>query len=321
MNSALNLESSINLIQQKQLFALSVEDSLTDFRLLEVFLSDHFPSIRLDHVVIMEEMFERLERQYYDVILLDLNLGLDSSIHIIPKVLQTYPMTEIIVVSGQDDVRTALECISYGVSYITKGEFLETDLIKTMTNVVKLIISKQVNSALRETVFQDYLFPIVLFKLGKTGTDVLLKDFDQFPEPLEVPLANFLTKLGIHIGISIGQGHLYHEGLFQLPAGSSKNFQVLVYTFRLKDKLAHDPRMKVGFFQFCLFFPKHLVTLFPPLAIMEKEFKEQHSGFNSAEDLNYESFLEIKNKIIAYLSKSFLQRYDTQSGEALSHSV
>jgi CheY-like chemotaxis protein len=318
MNSTRDQGQPIEEKEKKQLFALSVEDSLADFRLLEVFLSQHFPSIELDHVETLPEMFEKLKHQQYDIILLDLNLDGESSFQVIPKLLQMYPLTEIVVVSGQDDVRTALECISYGVSYITKGEFLETDLIKTMTSVVKLVISKQVNAALREAVFQDFLFPLVLFKLGKAGTDVLVKDFEQFPEPLDVPLSTFLLKLGIHIGISIGQGHRYHAGLYQLPAGSSKNFEVLVYTFRLKDEQATDPRMKMGFFQFCLFVPKFLASLFPPLAVMEKEFKNQHSRFGSAEDLNIQSFLDIKRNIIDYLSKSFPERYSSLLDEIIS---
>lgn len=123
---------------------LSVEDSINDFRLIQRYLQKHFPRIHLTRVTNLNELEPELSINKYDILLLDLYLGLDNSMLQIPQLISSYPRIQIIVVTAEDDIETALACINEGASYIVKGPQLETDLIKVMTYQAKVISSRAI---------------------------------------------------------------------------------------------------------------------------------------------------------------------------------
>ncbi|MHA2230973.1 MAG: response regulator [Candidatus Hodarchaeales archaeon] len=298
-------ENSSGTLQRKvamrtSLHALSVEDSNADFNLLKLLISKHFPSFELDHVKTSKDLFERLDRRNYDVILLDLMLGAERGTHLIQSLKEILPMGEIVIVSGQNDIRTAVECASQGVPYVVKGRHLETDLLKTLSSVSRLLHSKKEISVLQSIVFQAVNFPMVLFKMGRHGLKMTYKDFEQFPEDLSISLDDYLRKLGTYLAIAVGQGHEYHTGLLQLPAGSSKQFQMMVYGFRLEDKQAVDQRLAQGYLLFCLFTKKDIFSLLP-VTVLEPIFEEQFATLSVVEELDPGKLIEIKSKIIESL--------------------
>lgn len=298
-------EASSGTVKQKILIrtsvrALSVEDSVADFNLLQLLISKHFPSFKLDHVKTSKELFEQLEHRNYDVILLDLLLGAERGTHLIRSLKEILPLGEIVIISGQNDIRTAVECASQGVPYVVKGRHLETDLLKTLSSVSRLLRSKKEIAVLQNIVFQSVNFPVVLFKMSRRGLEMTYKDFEQFPENLSISLDDYLRKLGTYLAITVGQGHEYHTGLLQLPAGASKLYQMMVFTFRLEDKQALDQRLVQGYLLFCLFIQKDIFSLLP-VTVLEPIFEAQFANLRNVEELDPGKVFEIKSNIIASL--------------------
>ena len=57
-----------------------------------------------------------------------------------------------------------------------------------------------------------------------------------------------------------------HEGCFSFPAGDSKFYSSLLFTFKLDNPFARDERLKEGYYQICFFVPQSFFTMFPALA-------------------------------------------------------
>jgi len=130
-------------MEQISLKVISAEDSAGDYQLIQHYLRKHFPLIQLVKVTNLRHLEDELKVNSYDVILLDLYLGVDNTGFIIPELKTQFPKTEIVVITGEDDIKIALNCISEGTSYIVKGPQLETDLIKIFNYLAKLLYSQE----------------------------------------------------------------------------------------------------------------------------------------------------------------------------------
>ncbi|MCE7736289.1 MAG: response regulator [Candidatus Heimdallarchaeota archaeon] len=292
----------VNQCKESSLKILSVEDSEDDFYLINTYIKSHLELIELDHAKTISEMNEMMRHVDFDLILLDLFLGGDCSIKLIPKLKHDYPNMEILVISAQDDIRTALECIELGASYIAKGKFLETDLIKTLYQLKRIISSRRENSILKDIAFQSENIPLVFLKMNDIDY-LVYKDFDQFPEELDESLEVFLHKFGTYSIVGIGQGEAYNVGLYQLPAVAAKRFTSFVYALRLEDKEANDSRLELGFFLFCLFIPNNLVRFIRNLEELEKQFEYQFRHIKSLDELSGSYLDKIKRKILRFIKK------------------
>lgn len=290
----------VNQCTESSLKILSVEDSEDDFYLINTYINSHLELIELNHAKTISEMNEMMRHVDFDLILLDLFLGGDCSIKLIPKLKHDYPNIEILVISAQDDIRTALECIELGASYIAKGKFLETDLIKTLYQLKRIISSRRENSILKDIAFQSENIPLVFLKMNDIDY-LVYKDFDQFPEELDESLEVFLHKFGTYSIVGIGQGEAYNVGLYQLPAVAAKNYTAFVYAFRLEDKHAFDPRLELGFFLFCLFVPNTLVRFIKNLEELSNNFECLFKPFKSIDELNAQALDRIKRKILNFI--------------------
>jgi DNA-binding NtrC family response regulator len=64
----------------------------------------------------------KLERDDIGLVLLDLNLPGESGLEILPRIRQRFPAIPVVVVTADDDVATAVECMRVGaLDYLVKG--------------------------------------------------------------------------------------------------------------------------------------------------------------------------------------------------------
>ena len=102
---------------------LVVEDCPSDVFLLERMLADSGVSdIEITNVPRLIDAFQRIDREHFDVILLDLNLPDIDGVASIAALNAQVPGTPIIVYSGQDDPKLKLVAKMCGASgYLVKG--------------------------------------------------------------------------------------------------------------------------------------------------------------------------------------------------------
>lgn len=279
---------------------LSVEDSEDDFYLIKTYITRHLKTAELSHVTTISEMNKMLTTHDFDIILLDLFLGGESSFKFISKLKLDHHLTEIIVISAQEEIRTAVECIELGASYISKGKLLETDLIKTLYHMKRLITTRLENSILKEMVFQSENIPLAFLKMDEIDY-LVYKDFEYFPEDINESLEVFLHKFGTYSIVGIGQGEAYNVGLYQLPAGPSKKYSAFVYAMRLEDKSAYDPRLELGFFLYCMFIPNNMIGFIKSLEELANRFETLFKPFKSIDELKESDLDQIKQNIIDFI--------------------
>lgn len=239
-----------------------------------------------------------------DILILDLNFPDGNSLELIPKIRSSYEDLIIIVNSSQTEIRVALACLDYGAnSYVCKGETFNSDLMVTLKSVLSQIELKEKNITLKNSIFTPDNYPMVLFKISEMGVEPVFKDFINFPEYLERSTDEYIMNLGISFSMLLGDDMEYYEGAFLLPAASSKFYEILLLSFRIPDKNAVDPRLKLGFFQFCLFVQKSFIPLLPyadKLSFLVDVIKTQ---VVDAELFNEELLLNLKSMLIAEISK------------------
>lgn len=68
-----------------------------------------------------DELFASLQKDKAAVVLLDLNMPLKSGEQLLPEIVESYPESAVIVLTGVDDVDTAVRCIKNGAfDYLVK---------------------------------------------------------------------------------------------------------------------------------------------------------------------------------------------------------
>ncbi|MFQ5977546.1 MAG: response regulator [Candidatus Heimdallarchaeota archaeon] len=114
-------------------------------------------------------------------------------------------------------------------------------------------------------------FWFVVYKLAKTGPEVVSAQEGSIPIKDELDLMGWHLKAGLVFLTALGQGDEYHQGLFgPFPVPASKEHSALVYAKILPDKEADDPRMPDRSYAVLgLFYPRVLETLLPTRDFLE----------------------------------------------------
>ncbi len=105
--------------------ALLVEDNPGDARLVEILLSEGGSSagFEVTHAERFAEALERLEKETFDVILLDLSLPDSSGLETVSRMRAMAPRTPMVVLSGRDDEKISLQALQSGAQdYLIKGQ-------------------------------------------------------------------------------------------------------------------------------------------------------------------------------------------------------
>ena len=108
----------------------------------------------------------------------------------------------------------------------------------------------------------------------------------------------FLINLGISLAMVLRADEDYIEGVLALPAGGSKEFTVLMLGFKLPDEAALDVRLKIGFFQLCLFIPHIYRNLMPVPDKLNYLIKEIQNEIQDARELTSEFNKYLKMKML-----------------------
>src|SRR5687768_7600175 len=103
---------------------LLIEDNLVDARLIQIMVTDAganaFDIERADR---LSTALERLGKEHFDLVLLDLSLPDSHGLGTFSRVHQQSPGVPIIVMSGLDDERVAVTAVHEGAQdYLVKGQ-------------------------------------------------------------------------------------------------------------------------------------------------------------------------------------------------------
>ncbi len=281
---------------------LSVEDDSTDFYILKVILEKYFRGqFEIQHQQSLDNLYDRIESYKPHILLLDYYLHGLTSFETIDYLKSNYPYMFISILSGQEDIRTVLKCVEKGVSYVMKGENLETDLLKTLNSAIQYIRLIKSYQKSVDVAFSTTKIPFVVFGMTTIGPEILFLDRESFGGYSGEDLIDSMREMGMYTLFASGQGENYNEGLSIYQSGSFPNFALYVHSFRKMDKNAQDERLRIGYFQAILFVPKENLYLFPPYN-KTQEAISKIIAMNPQEvsEINWES---LKMEILEQLKK------------------
>ena len=113
---------------------LLVEDNPGDARLLRETLKD-VANYRFDleHVERFSQALERLQREHFDVVLLDLSLPDSQGLDTLAPVRDAAPDVPILVLTGLDDEDLAVRALRVGAQdYLVKGQADGTSVVRAI---------------------------------------------------------------------------------------------------------------------------------------------------------------------------------------------
>lgn len=113
---------------------LLVEDEWSHAKLVEVFLAGTTQlEVDITHVLSLKECLETLNKQSYDVVLLDLNLGDSNGINTLESLFEKVPDASVVLLTGNDDDRVGITAIQKGAQDFLNKNHLDT---ATLTKAV-----------------------------------------------------------------------------------------------------------------------------------------------------------------------------------------
>jgi len=104
--------------------ALLIEDNLSDAQMFEVLIQAAAPdAFKLRHAERFQEALKAIEDNAYDIVLLDLSLPDGTGIDLVKQIKALSPRTAIVVVTGNQDQKTAIAALKEGAQdYIVKSD-------------------------------------------------------------------------------------------------------------------------------------------------------------------------------------------------------
>lgn len=96
-----------------------------------------------------EEALEKLKEREFDILLLDINMPRLNGIQVLHFVTETYPNTEVIMLTGFADFTTAIECLKSGAKDYLVKPIDTTELITRLNAILRARASER---ALQECV-------------------------------------------------------------------------------------------------------------------------------------------------------------------------
>jgi sigma-B regulation protein RsbU (phosphoserine phosphatase) len=112
---------------------LLVEDNMGDARLFQELLAEARSAFSIEHVRKLSEAIERLTRGGIDVVMSDLSLPDTHGLDTFQKLREAAPQVPVIVLSGLDDEKLAVETVRLGAQdYLVKGRADTHSLVRSI---------------------------------------------------------------------------------------------------------------------------------------------------------------------------------------------
>ena len=134
----------------KSVNVLIVDDDELDKKLVRLVLMKTTSLIKfnVDTAKTVTEALEKLVKNGFEIILLDLNLPDSRGTETVQKIFEVAPGTPIVVLTGFDDEDAGLEAVRNGAEdYLVKGDGLEATLVRTIRYAIE---RKKANASLVE---------------------------------------------------------------------------------------------------------------------------------------------------------------------------
>src|ERR1700733_3684813 len=136
---------------------LLIEDNLGDARLLQQMFNDIQSSgglssdAKLTHVQVLHEAEDRLEKNEFDIILLDLNLPDVNGLAAVRRAQAAAPGVPLVILTGLDDETIAEQALQEGAQdYLIKGQIETRALLRTLRYAVERKIREEALFAEKE---------------------------------------------------------------------------------------------------------------------------------------------------------------------------
>jgi signal transduction histidine kinase len=146
---------------------LLVEDDKAYAKFLEHTLSSGQWIYQIEHVEYLHHALEKLTRQTYDVILLDLFLPDSQGLGSIPKLHAETALTPLIVLTSLNDRDIGMEAVSRGAQdFIIKSELTEEILTKSIHYAIKRKSLEKIKSEFVGFVTHELNTPLTIIREG-----------------------------------------------------------------------------------------------------------------------------------------------------------
>ncbi len=103
------------------------------------------------------QVMQLMHRYDFSVVLLDLNMPGIPGDQLLPMMVRDYPQIPIIVISGLDQIETAVECMKLGAYDFFTKVTEESRMITGIRRAIETSRLRRENAALKDHLFQDHL--------------------------------------------------------------------------------------------------------------------------------------------------------------------
>lgn len=151
-------------MKDEHLNILLVEDNLADARLLREEIADKSAvPCTLVHVEQLSDALERLQREAFDVILLDLSLPDSQGAETLSRLQGAAPDVPVVVLTGLEDEALGLQMVAAGAQdYLTKGQVESRLLLRTLRYAITRHQSRQERSEMVAMLSHDIKNPLAV---------------------------------------------------------------------------------------------------------------------------------------------------------------
>ena len=124
-----------------------IVDNEQDIRvMLKSILGNNFTVTEADSGAVLKKL---LAGEGPDVTLLDLNLGDDNGLNLLPQIKKNWPYTEVVVITGEADYKTAVEATKRGAFHFIAKPFKIEEILVTIARALENKQHKEENDSLR----------------------------------------------------------------------------------------------------------------------------------------------------------------------------
>lgn len=134
--------------KDKSKFAILHADDEEIFRIqIQELLSAE--GYKIDTVCDGVEAINSIQKNKYDLVLLDISMPKVNGIEVLHFVKEKYPPLEVIMLTGFDNVKVAVNCLKNGASHYITKPFLTDDLLQTISRALEHRVIINENKILR----------------------------------------------------------------------------------------------------------------------------------------------------------------------------